>query len=272
MLAHDIGVKRQRGLRHGRQAQRLGGQHEARDITAAIDRAVDAERLVGVDDRDMRRAEEVEILQRLLRVARLVASGDAERVIKLEAAFAPALKIDAAIFAREWKIPAVRLAAGGSAVHHLAYFLRRGTGGDRQLPWLAVAPRRGLLRCRQDALDGCARHRIRPECAARKAFAQQLLQHADALFDAVPAGWLHGSILHFHRPLVGILLNGTSLSIRMSPGRPSTRSAMMLRMISSVPPSTRVPGARNSMAWNLPAASASSGPLSTPAAPCKSSA
>src|SRR4051794_24125306 len=74
------------------------------------------------------------------------------------------------------------------------------------------------------------------------------------------------------RPLVGILLNGTSLSTLMSPGKPSTRSAMMLRMISSVPPSTRVPGARNSMAWNLPPASASSIPLSTPAAPCKSSA
>src|SRR6204780_1411568 len=73
-------------------------------------------------------------------------------------------------------------------------------------------------------------------------------------------------------PLVGILLNGTSLSTRISPGRPSTRSAMMLRMISSVPPSMRVPGARNSIAWNLPATSASSGPLSMPAAPCKSSA
>src|SRR6202011_4180753 len=97
----------------GGQPQRLRRQHEARDITAAIDRAVDAERLVGVDDGDMRRAEEVEILQRLLRVARLVASGDAERVVKLEAAFAPARQIDAAIFARERKIPAVRPRAGG---------------------------------------------------------------------------------------------------------------------------------------------------------------
>ena len=44
---------------------------------------------------------------------------------------------------------------------------------------------------------------------------------------------------HAHLPLVGILLNGTSLSTRMSPGRPSTRSAMMLRRISSVPPAMR---------------------------------
>jgi len=44
------------------------------------------------------------------------------------------------------------------------------------------------------------------------------------------------------RPLVGILLNGTSLSTLMSPGRPSTRSAMMLRRISSVPPAMRIDG------------------------------
>src|SRR6201985_2314230 len=75
--------------------------------------------------------------------------------------------------------------------------------------------------------------------------------------------------IHHPRPLIGILLNGTSLSTRMSPGSPSTRSAMMLRMISSVPPSTRVPGARSSIAWNFPASSAPS-PLNTPAAPCRS--
>src|SRR6267378_4858266 len=80
-----------------------------------------------------------------------------------------------------------------------------------------------------------------------------------------------GMTIRYALPLVGILLNGTSLSTRISPGRPSTRSAMMLRMISSVPPSTRVPGARSSIAWNFPASSAS-GPLKAPAAPCRSSA
>src|SRR5438309_7840221 len=122
-------------------------------------------------------------------------------------------------------------------------------------------------------LDGLARHRVRPERANGIALVQQLLEHADALFVAIPAaGHVRCSVLHPYRPLVGILLNGTSLSTRISPGKPSTRSAMMLRMISSVPPSTRVPGARSSIAWNLPATSASSGPLSTPAAPCRSSA
>src|SRR5690606_32835418 len=49
---------------------------------------------------------------------------------------------------------------------------------------------------------------------------------------------------------VGILLKGMPRSARGSAGSPSTRSAMMLRRISSVPPSIRVAGARISMAWN----------------------
>jgi len=47
-----------------------------------------------------------------------------------------------------------------------------------------------------------------------------------------------------YRP-VGSLLKAASLSTRMSEGRPSTRSAMMLRRISSVPPAMRYPGAPN---------------------------
>src|ERR1700688_923381 len=125
-------------------------------------------------------------------------------------------------------------------------------------------------------LDGLARHLLRQEGANGIALAEQLLEHADALFGAVPAGRrLRGSILHRHRPqiyrpLVGILLNGTFLSTRISPGRPSTRSAMMLRRISSVPPAMRIDGDDSSMAWNWPAASAVSGSVSIPLAPCKS--
>src|SRR6266436_5989652 len=132
MLARYLGMKRQRRLRHRGHAQRLRGQHEARDVTAAIDRAVDAERLVGMNDGNVRRAEEVEILQRLPGVARLVASGYAERVVKLKAAFAPPLEIDAAVFARERKVAGVRLAAGGGAIYHIAKFLRCGSRGDHQ--------------------------------------------------------------------------------------------------------------------------------------------
>src|SRR5260370_3217925 len=109
-------MKRQRRLRHRGHAQRLRGEHKARDIAAAIDRAVDAERLVGMNDGNVRRAEEIEILQRLPGVSRLVASGDAGRVVKLKAAFAAALQLAAAIFARARTVPGVRLAAGGGTI------------------------------------------------------------------------------------------------------------------------------------------------------------
>src|SRR3954467_5711832 len=92
-------MPRQRGLRNGAEAERLRRQHEIADIGAAIDRAVDAERLVGMDDGDMRRAEEVVVLQRLLGVRHLVAARDPERVVELKAALAAAFEIDAEIFA-----------------------------------------------------------------------------------------------------------------------------------------------------------------------------
>ena len=44
-------------------------------------------------------------------------------------------------------------------------------------------------------------------------------------------------------PAHAAALNGRSLSGRRSPGRPRTRSAMMLRRISSVPPAMRSPAA-----------------------------
>ncbi len=46
-----------------------------------------------------------------------------------------------------------------------------------------------------------------------------------------------------YRAPVGMSVKGMSLSTRTSPGSPSTRSAMMLRMISSVPPAMRSAGA-----------------------------
>src|SRR5579859_2689940 len=48
-------------------------------------------------------------------------------------------------------------------------------------------------------------------------------------------GWLRHRGRSFH---------GTSLSTRISGGSPSTRSAMMLRRISEVPPSMELPRAR----------------------------
>src|SRR5205823_3536562 len=88
MPAHQFGMKRQRRLRDRGHAHCLRGQHEARDIAAAIDRPVNAKRFVGMNNGDMRRTEEVEILQRLPGVTHLVTSDYAERVVELEAACA----------------------------------------------------------------------------------------------------------------------------------------------------------------------------------------
>src|SRR5260370_24938048 len=141
---------------------------------------------------------------------------------------------------------------------------------DQHLPRLAVAPGGRAVRDGEDMLEGLAGDLLRQEGANGIAFVQQLFEHADAVLGSVMRVWrLYGSI-HVHRPLVGILLNGTSLSTRMSPGSPSTRSAMMLRRISSVPPAIRIDGEPSSICWNWPRASSSASPVKTPAAPSRS--
>ena len=62
MTPDQTGLMRQCGLRDRAEAERLGRQHEVADIGAAVDRTIDAQRLIGMDDGDMRRAEEIEIL------------------------------------------------------------------------------------------------------------------------------------------------------------------------------------------------------------------
>src|SRR4051794_35360311 len=146
-------MARQRGLRNCAEPERLRGQHEIADISPAIDRAIDAERLIGVNDRDMRRAEEIVVLQRLPGVARLVPARDAERVVELETAFTAAFEIDADIFARRREIIIVTEAVGGLLVDQLAEALLGLAAGDDDLPGLAVAPGRGALRRGQHMLD-----------------------------------------------------------------------------------------------------------------------
>src|ERR1700751_5770956 len=270
MRPHHVVMKGERALRDGGTPERLRRQQEARDVAAAIDGAVDAERLVGVQDGDVGRAEKVEILQRLSRVPRLVAARNPERIVELKSALAPPLPVDAAIFTRKGEVAGIRPAARGGRIHRLAESLRRRPGGDLQPPGLAVAPGGGLLRRCQNALDGRPRNRLRQEAAAGKAISEQLLEHADAILGLVSADGGLSCSVHDHRPLVGILLNGTSLSTRISPGNPRTRSAMMLRRISSVPPAIRIDGEDNSICWNCPAASTTFGSLRTPAAPSRS--
>src|ERR1700739_4777726 len=91
---------RQRRLWDGTETQRLCGPQKITDIGPAVDRTINAERLIGVNDGDVRRPEEIEVLERLPGIGRLVAARDAERIVELEAAFAAAVDGDAAIVAR----------------------------------------------------------------------------------------------------------------------------------------------------------------------------
>ena len=134
------GMPCQRGLRDGAKAERLRRQHEIRDIGAAIDRAVDTEWLIGVDNSDMRRAEEIVVLQRLFRIGRLVAARDAERVVELKTALAAAVEIDAEIFARRREIMIVFRAGCGLGIDRLAKTLLGLAARNQDLPGLAVAP------------------------------------------------------------------------------------------------------------------------------------
>src|ERR1700739_4964372 len=104
---------RQRRLWDGTETQRLCGQQKITDIGPAVDRTVNAERLIGVNDGDVRRPEEIEILERLPSIGRLFAARDAEGIVEREAAFAPALKIHAAIFARKREVAIIRRAGTG---------------------------------------------------------------------------------------------------------------------------------------------------------------
>src|SRR3954453_11359208 len=153
MAADQAGVARERRLRNRAEPERLRCQHEVRDIGAAIDRTVDAEGLVGVDDGHMRRAEEIVVLQRLLGIGRLVSARDAECVVELEAALAPAFEIGAEIFARRREIIVVPETTRSLLVDQLAEALLGLAAGDDDLPGLAVAPGCRALRSGQYVLD-----------------------------------------------------------------------------------------------------------------------
>src|SRR5277367_3239759 len=120
MTPDQAGMARQRRLRDGTEAERLRSQQEIADIGAAIDRTVNAQRFVRVNDGDMRRPEQIVVFQRLLGIGRLVAARDAERVVELEAALAAALQVHAEIFARKDKVAVFRRAGTGLSVDRLA--------------------------------------------------------------------------------------------------------------------------------------------------------
>src|SRR6185312_16881926 len=146
VAANQSRMARERGLREGA------------DIGAAIDRAVDAERRGGVDDRNMRGAEEVVVFQRLLGVGRFVAAGNPERVVELEAALAATLQIDTEIFARIREVAIVRRAGSSLRVDRLPEPLLGLAACDHDLPGLAVAPGRRALRHLEHMRDNLARY------------------------------------------------------------------------------------------------------------------
>src|SRR5215470_5633095 len=116
-----------------------------------------------MDDGNVRRAEEIVVLQRLLGVRHLVAPGYAERVVELKTAFAAALQINAEIFARRGEVVAFLGAGDRRRVDRLAKAFLGLAAGDDHLPGLAVAPGRRALRGGEQAVDDRARHRLRQE-------------------------------------------------------------------------------------------------------------
>src|SRR5258706_10020229 len=116
------------------------------------------------------------------------------------------------------------------------------------------------------SLDAPALHAFVGHRASRAECNESLVVEGTRLFEIVRADRRVAD--HFYLP-VGILLKGTSLSTRMSCGRPSTRSAMMFRRISSVPPAMRRPGAESQPPWNMPCIGASL-PCRMPASPSRS--
>src|ERR1700677_5283237 len=67
VTSHERRMVRYGGLRDRGYSEALRREHEARHIGAAIDRTVDAEIAIRGNERDMRRAEQTEILESLTR-------------------------------------------------------------------------------------------------------------------------------------------------------------------------------------------------------------
>src|ERR1700678_19686 len=94
VTSHERRMVRYGGLRDRGDSEALRREHEARHIGAAVDRTVDAEIAIRGNDRDMRRAEQTEILESVPPRPAAVAFGDAHAVVELPADLAAALQVD----------------------------------------------------------------------------------------------------------------------------------------------------------------------------------
>ena len=116
----------QRRLRDAGDTQAARGQHEVVHPGAAVEHARHAQRLVRRDDHGVRRAEQPVVLHALPRRGCAVAARDADALVELEAALAPALEIDAAVFPRKREIglALVRGDVFDGEAGHVALFLK----------------------------------------------------------------------------------------------------------------------------------------------------
>jgi hypothetical protein len=93
-----------------------------------------------VDDRHVWRAKEIVVFQRLPGIGSLVAARNAQRIVKLKAALAASIEIDAFVFARKRKIGVMRGAGGRFPLDQFAEALLCLSACDQNPPRLAVAP------------------------------------------------------------------------------------------------------------------------------------
>jgi len=153
--------------------QRPGSVHEVADVSTAVHRTVNAQRFVRRDDCHMWRTEEPEVLEHLPAIRRLVSALDAECVVELEAALLPPLVVDTPVFAGKREVGAVRRAGASRVRERAAQPFGAVPDGHDDLPWLTVAPRRGPLGRRQNALDRFLRNGLRLERPTREARLQK---------------------------------------------------------------------------------------------------
>jgi hypothetical protein len=103
-------IQAQRRLRYA--GDPVGGrrQHDRGDVPAAVHRATGAQRIVDMDDRYMRGAEEPEVLPHLLPLTLMIAAIDAQRVVELKTALPPAVPMHPAVLPGPRDVRSLRIA------------------------------------------------------------------------------------------------------------------------------------------------------------------
>src|SRR5437660_1626954 len=93
IVAHELRVRSQRRLRNRCDAKALSREKKGADVGAAIDCTIRSERLVGRNNRDVRRAEKSVVLKHLHCRRGTVAALDADRIVERETAGTPPRQI-----------------------------------------------------------------------------------------------------------------------------------------------------------------------------------